>query len=230
MVNQLDLDNFAAAYAFAAAPARYALERRRWAEASALNLHPKNFPWKNFPYAEAIIHFARAIGAARSGNIATASQEVEKLTSIQKALAEAKEVYWADQVEIQRRAAAAWLAKAEGKNDEALKLMRSSADLEDSTEKHPVTPGAVVPARELLADLLIELNQPEQAFAEFESSLRNSPNRFNSFYGMVRAAKMLGEKEKLKTVYAKLIELCSQADVQRLELREAKEAISRNKK
>ncbi|HWC77745.1 MAG TPA: hypothetical protein VG778_09790, partial [Blastocatellia bacterium] len=196
-IEKLDLDNFAAAYAFAATPARYALERRRWKDAAALHLHPSTFPWKNFPYAEAIINFARAIGAARSGDAAAARRDVERLTEIQKALADAKNDYWASQVEIQRLAAAAWLAKAEGNNDEALKLMRSAADLEDSTEKHPVTPGSVIPARELLADMLAEMNQHQQAFIEFESSLKTAPNRFNAYYGMVRAANLLGDKERL---------------------------------
>jgi hypothetical protein len=227
-IDKVDVENFAAAYAFAAAPARYVLERRRWTEAAALNLRPSSFPWKNFPYAEAITHFARAIGAARSGDIDAAGKEVGKLASIQKALADAKESYWANQVEIQRRAAAAWLAKAEGKNEAALKLMGSAADLEDSTEKHPVTPGAVIPARELLADMLIELNQHEKALGQFESSLRNSPNRFNAFYGMVRAAKMLGDRQRLNTLYAELMELCVKADVERPELKEAKESLSAN--
>jgi tetratricopeptide (TPR) repeat protein len=229
-INKLDLENFAAAYAFAAAPARYALERRRWTEAASLNLHPSNFQWKNFPYAEAILYYARAIGAARSGQLEPARRDVEKLASIQKALSEARSDYWATQVEIQRLAAAAWLAKGEGKNDEALKLMRSAADLEDTTEKHPVTPGAVIPARELLADMLIELKKPEQAFGELERSLRNSPNRFNALYAMANAARALGDKEKLKTAYAKLIELCGQADVERPELKEAKSFLSANTK
>jgi tetratricopeptide (TPR) repeat protein len=157
------------------------------------------------PQPEAITVFARAVGAARSGDAATARREVERLASIQKSLTVAKDAYWASQVEIQRLSAAAWLAKAEGNNDEALRVMRSAADLEDSTEKHPVTPGAVIPARELLADMLLEMNQSEQAIREFESSLRTSPARFNAYYGMVRAAKAFGDKQKLKTAHAKLI-------------------------
>jgi tetratricopeptide (TPR) repeat protein len=108
--------------------------------------------------------------------------------------------------------------------------MRSAASLEDSTEKHPVTPGAVIPARELLAEMLIEMNQYEQALGELETSLRSSPNRFNALYGMVRAAKSLGDKERLNTAYAKLIELCKQADGERPELSEAKQSLSANKK
>jgi tetratricopeptide (TPR) repeat protein len=225
-IDKVNFEIFSAAYAFAAAPARYALERRQWKEAAALNLHPSSFPWKKFPYAEAIVYFARAIGAARGGDAAAARKDLDKLASIQKTLADAKEVYWATQVEIQHRAAAAWIAKAEGKSEEALKLMRSAAVLEDSTEKHPVTPGAIIPARELLADMLIELNQYEQALGELETSLRSSPNRFNSLYGTIRAAKMLGDKERLNAAQAKLIELCKQADAERPELKEAKQSLS----
>jgi tetratricopeptide (TPR) repeat protein len=226
LINKVDVDNFAAAYAFAAAPARYLLERRRWSEAKALSLHPSSFPWKTYPYAEAITVFARALGAARNGDVASARKEVEHLASIQKALADAKDSYWANQVEIQRLAAAAWLARAEGKNEEALRLMRSAAEFEDSTEKHPVTPGPVTPARELLADMLVELNQHEAAIREYESSLRNSPDRFNTLSGIARAAKMLGDKERLRTAYAKLVELCGQADGDRPELKEAREFLS----
>jgi hypothetical protein len=229
-IDKVDQEIFSAAYAFAAAPARYALERRRWKEAAALNLHPTNFPWQKFPYAEAIVYFARAIGAARGGDRAAARKDLDKLATIQKALADAREVYWASQVEIQRLSAAAWIAKAEGRSEEALKFMRSAASLEDSTEKHPVTPGAVIPARELLAEMLIEMNQYEQALGELETSLRSSPNRFNALYGMVRAAKSLGDKERLNTAYAKLIELCKQADGERPELSEAKQSLSANKK
>src|SRR6185295_15920266 len=160
-IRKVDPETFKCAYSFAAIPARWALERRDWKEASDLKIEPADFPWQRFQWAEAITHFARAIGAARSGDSNRASVEVEKLTEIHKQLAGAKDNYdWATQVEIQRRAAAAWLAKASGKSQDALELMRSAADLEDSTEKHPVTPGAVLPARELLGDLLLELNRP----------------------------------------------------------------------
>src|SRR5206468_11868873 len=121
------------------------------------------------------------IGSSRSGDPAGANKDIERLASIQKSLSDAKETYWATQVEIERRAASAWLAHAEGKQEEALQLMRSAADLEDSTEKNPVTPGAIVPARELLGDLLLELREPQQALKEFEASLIVSPNRFNAF-------------------------------------------------
>ena len=212
-----DLENFASAYAFAAIPARYTLERRSWTEAAALEPRPSRVM-----YTEAITYFARAIGAAHTGDIAGARSSVEKLQSLQTALVEAKQSYWAEQVEVQRRAAAAWLARAEGKNDEALTLMGSAADLEDSTEKHPVTPGPIMPARELLGELLLDLHQPAQAFKEFETSQRSDPNRFNGLYGAARAAEQAGDRETARTYYAKLVTLCAHANAERAELQQAK--------
>jgi len=221
-MNKVDAITFIPAYAFAAIPARYALERRQWSEAAALKVHPADFPWKNFSYAEAMIYFARSLGASRMGNTAAASKEIEWLSSIQKSLVEAKESYWATQVEIERRTAAAWLAHAEGKQEEALRLMRSAADLEDTTEKHPVTPGAIVPARELLGELLLELREPQQALKEFEASLLVSPNRFHGLYGAAKAAELSGDREKARTFYAKLTALGERSDGQRPELQAAK--------
>ena len=226
-LDKVDSEVIAAAYAFAAIPPRYALERRQWSEAAKLKVHPISFPWYQFRYAEAITYFARAVGAARSGNPAAARKDVEKLASIQKSLAEANDMYWATQVEIERRSAAAWLAHAEKKNEEGLKLMISAADLEDSTEKHPVTPGPIMPARELLGDMLIELNQPEQALREFEVSLRTSPNRFNGLYGAARAAELSGDRQKARTYYANIATLCEYADDIRPELRKARKFLAK---
>jgi tetratricopeptide (TPR) repeat protein len=119
-------------------------------------------------------------------------------------------------------AVAAWVARAEGKNEDALQQMRAAADLEGSTEKHPVTPAPIVPARELLGDLLLELNQPAQALGEFEASLGREPNRFNGLYGAAKAAESSGDREKAKTYYTKLIALCIRADTERPELLQAK--------
>jgi tetratricopeptide (TPR) repeat protein len=221
-MNGVDANVFQAAYAIAAIPARYALERRRWSEAAALKVHPPDFPWKNFPYAEAMIYYARSLGASRSGDTAAASKDIERLTAIQKSLADAKENYWATQVEIQRRTAAAWLAHAEGKQEESLQLMRSAADLEDTTEKAPVTPGAIVPARELLGELLLDLRESPAALKEFEASLVVSPNRFNGLYGAARAAELSGDREKAGSFYAKLMALAERSDGQRPELQAAK--------
>jgi hypothetical protein len=176
----LDLNNFAAAYAYGAVPARFALERRKWDEAAKLTVRPVKFPWKNFSYAEANIHFARAIGGARSGDLNTAKAALDRLTEIQRSLAEQKNRYWAEQVEIQRTSAQAWLAYAAGLKEEGLRLMRAAADLEDKTEKHPVTPGAVVPARELLAEMLLESGNAAGAVAEAKKTLEVAPGRRNA--------------------------------------------------
>lgn len=221
-IPKVGVENLPSAYAFAAIPARYALERGRWAEAAALTLHPSEFTWSRFPQAEAVTYFARALGAARSGDAESVRRGVEKLQFLRETLVAAKQGYWAEQVEVQRRVAAAWLARAEGKNQEALQLMHSAADLEDSTEKHPVTPGPIVPARELVGELLIELHEPGQALKEFEASHRAEPNRFRGLYGAAQAAEFSGDREKARSYYAKLVALGENADTERPELRQAK--------
>ena len=228
-LNKIDSHShiFQVAYALAAIPARYNLERRQWSQAAALKVHPTDFPWAKFTYAEAITHFARAIGAARSGDAASAGKDVERLTAIQQALAQGNEKYWATQVEIQRGAAAAWLAYAQGKHDEALTLMRTAAELEDTTDKHPVTPGPVVPARELLAELLLEMKRPADALKEFEADLAVSPNRFNALYGAAKAAELSGDQNKASMFYAKLTALGERGDGSRPELQAAKKFLAR---
>ena len=232
-IRRADPETFKVAYAFAAIPARYALERRRWDEAAKLTLPPDSlgaFPWQSFRWAAANIHFARAIGAARSGDTASARYDVEKLTAIKNALAEVKGDYdWAKQVEIQRLVASAWLAHAEGHVDDALQLMRAAADLDDATEKHPVTPGAILPAREQLGELLLELKQPKAALQAFETSLRSAPNRFYGLYGAARAARLAAEQsnlaadqKKAKNYYAQLMALTRHADSIRPEIEDAR--------
>jgi hypothetical protein len=222
-VSKVDQEVFQAAYAFAAIPARYTLERRRWSEAAALQVRPAGFPWNRFRYAEAITYFARALGAARSGNPTVARGEIKKLDAIEKALAQIKQEYdWSAQVKVQRLAASAWTAHAEGDHEGALRWMRSAADLEDQTDKHPVTPGPVLPARELLGELFMELNQPALAFPEFEAVLRSSPKRFNATYGAARSAELSGGRKRANERYAELLQLCGQVDAHRLEVQNAR--------
>jgi tetratricopeptide (TPR) repeat protein len=123
---------------------------------------------------------------------------------------------------VQRETAQAWLAWADGKSADALQLMRAAADLEESTYKHPITPGQLLPARELLADLLLELHQPEQALVQYEASLRLTPNRFNGLYGAARAAALTGDQGKAATYYRQLLAVCEHADGERQELLEAR--------
>jgi hypothetical protein len=219
-------ESFVAAYAYAAIPARVVLEQHRFGEAAALRPASTSFPWDRFAWVEAITAFSRAVGAARTGDAAQARAEIRKLEGYRAALISAKQTYWAEQVDTQQRAASAWAARAEGKNDEALALMRAAADLEDSTEKHPVTPAPVVPARELLAEMLLDLNQPALALVEFEASSGREPNRFNGLHGAARAAELSGNKDKARTLYTRLVALCDHADSERPELKHAKATLA----
>jgi tetratricopeptide (TPR) repeat protein len=229
-IRRVDPPNLKVAYAFTAIPARYALERRRWDEAAKLPLRPgamESFPWEQFPWAEAHTRFARAVGAARSGDAAAARREVEELAAIGRALGEAKVGYdWAKQVEIARRVAAGWLAQAEGKDEEALRLMRAAAELDDATDKHPVTPGSILPAREQLGELLLDLRRPAEALREFETSLRDTPGRFNGLYGAARAARLASDRRKARGYYGQLVALCRRGDGDRPELEEARAFLS----
>ncbi|HSP15318.1 MAG TPA: hypothetical protein VLV78_11250 [Thermoanaerobaculia bacterium] len=194
-VKKLDNPNFAAAYAISAVPARYALERRQWKEAAALTV-PKNISFDEFAYSEANVHFARAIGGARSGDLAVARDALEHLQALHQKLVDQKSAYWADQVEIQRLGAAAWIAHAEQKDDDALRLARGAADLEARTEKHPVTPGAIIPARELLADMLLETGHPSDALTEIDAAISVAPNRRNALILRKRAQTEMAELKK----------------------------------
>jgi tetratricopeptide (TPR) repeat protein len=198
-------------------PARYAIERGDWS--GAMKLEPLANP---FHFTEALTRFARALGAARSGDAAAAEKEVEQLALLRDALKAKKNTYWATEVEISRMAAAAWTALALGKNEEALRLMRSAADAEDKNEKHIVTPGRIAPARELLGEMLLQLKQPALALKEFEASQVREPNRFRGFYGAALAAEASGNRQKASDNFAKLIAMTKDADSGREELRRAK--------
>jgi tetratricopeptide (TPR) repeat protein len=214
--------NAGTAYGFAASPARYALERNAWAEAVALPLHPEAFPWSQFPEAEAVTHFARGLGAARSGNAGDARQAAERLAALHDALTERGQDYWAEQVDIQRQVLVAWTARAEGRNQEALALLRAAAAHEATTEKDVVTPGPIAPAGELLGELLLELGQPVAALAAFEAMHAVEPNRFKGLYGAARAAQQAGEHDRARSHYTQLLALARGADGDRPQLQEAR--------
>jgi tetratricopeptide (TPR) repeat protein len=209
-------------YAVAAARARFALERRRWSEAAALTPLPSGFP-----ATRAVTLYARALGAARSGAVLDAQRDIDALGELRDAIVQAKQDYWAKQVEVQRQTAQAWLAWAQSSGEEALALMRSASDLEDSTYKHPITPGQLLPARELLGDLLEEMHSHAQALAEYEASLRLTPNRFNALYGAAQAADLTGDRPKAQRYFQQLVENCRQADSERPELRQARMFLAR---
>lgn len=217
-----DLNVEAAAYALAAIPARYTLERQKWEDAAKLKSHaPASFQWGNrFAAFEATTHFARALGSARSGNTNAAQSALEELGTLHDIVAQ-KNVYWAEQIRIQQLSVKAWFAFEKGKQAEALRLMQQAARLEASTEKHPVTPGEVLPARELLGDMFLDLKRPKEALAEYETGLKRSPNRFNSLYGAGRAAELVGDKKKAAAYYQKLLKVTAQANTERPRLQNA---------
>lgn len=202
---------FQAAFAFATIPARFALEQRRWADAARLEFHAAGIPLERFAIANAEFCFGRGLGAARSGQLEVARTEIENLRALHARMAAAKDP-WAGQVEAERLDIAAWVAHAEGHPAEAEKLMRQSADLEDGAEKHPVTPGQLLPAREMLGELLLELKRPQDALEEYVVSMRISPNRLNGYLGAARAAIAAGDKEGARTYYRSMLELARHAD------------------
>jgi tetratricopeptide (TPR) repeat protein len=198
-------------------PARYALERGDWK--AAMQLQPAT---SRFAFTDAISHFARALGALRSGDVAAADKDAQALAALHKKLLDAKNAYWATEVEVQRLAVTAWTEHAKGNAAEGLKFMRAAADLEDRNEKHIVTPARIVPARELLAEMLLEQKQPAQALKEFETSQAREPNRFRNFAGSALAAEMAGDRTKAAAYYTKLLALASKGDGKRPELSKAK--------
>jgi hypothetical protein len=221
-IKKLGFDFFASYTALAAVPARYALERQAWKEAAALE--PRG---SQFPQAEAISYFARAIGAARSGDLDAADREVSRLKELRATLEKANQSYWAEQVEIQILAASAWIAQAKGLKDEALKFMRAAADLEDNSEKHIAMENRLYPMRELLGDLLLAQQQPTQALKEYEASNQSTPNRLRGLYGAAKSAQEAGLQDKAATNFGKLADLTKDADTERPEIREAKAFVAK---
>ena len=219
---QTDAANLTVAYAVASIPARYVLERRDWSAAASLSAPQTGVPLERFPWAEAMISFARALGEARTGNITGAQAEIAKLQSLKDKLSAENNTYWANQVEVQRLGAAGVVAHVQGDDTRAVELVRAAADLEATMDKHPVTPSAVLPARELLADLLLELNQPDAALKAYKEVLRTDPNRFRSILGEARAAKQSGDTAAAHDAYQKLVALSKPAGSDRPELAEAK--------
>jgi len=213
-------------YAMGTSPARYAVERHSWTEAAALTIPANTFPGGRSAWTEANLNFARALGLSHTGNLEAARMEVLKLASLRDTLIQGNVSYWADQVDIQRETATAWITFAEGKREDALTQMRSAANHEDKTDKDNVTPGVILPARELLGEMLLELNQPVAAMVEFEATLHTAPNRFNAVAGAARAAKLSGNSEKARDYYGKLLSMCAHADGDRPELQHARSLLA----
>ena len=206
-------------FALASIPARYALERRAWPEAAALTSTRSTIPW-----VESATHFARGLGAAHGGDLATARASLDTLGQLHDGLVAAKEGYWVEQLAIQQLGVKGWLAHAEHRDDDALAALREASTREDATEKSVITPGPLIPARELLGDLLLELHQPAAALAEYRTTLAKEPNRFRALYGAMRAAALAGDKPAAQEYAARLRAICAHGDADgRAELSEIRE-------
>jgi tetratricopeptide (TPR) repeat protein len=213
----------AAYFALAAIPARYALERREWKQAAQLT--PRETP---FPFTEAMTWFARGIGAARLKQVSAANESVAELKRIRERLLKSGESYWAQQVEIEELEVAAWASLAASKK-EALRQMQSAAALEDATEKSAITPGPLAPASELLGEMFLQLDEPKQALAQFEATLKKEPGRFRALYEAANAAQLSGDREEAQRYFRELLKVSARADSPgRPEILEAKNAVSRN--
>jgi tetratricopeptide (TPR) repeat protein len=226
-IHEVDGVNFKTAYAFAAIPARYALERKMWNEAANLSLYPNSFPWEEFPWQESIIHFARSLGAVHLNDVNTARKELENLKLLyDKLTKQIDKKQEAAQVAVQVKTAEAWIECKQRHNEKALELMKEAADMEDGTEKHPVTPGEVIPARESYGEILLEMNKPALALENFELDLKTHPNRFNGLYDAAIAAKKTGNKEKATLYFKKLVEVSDPKNCKRPELDHARSFLS----
>ena len=209
----------------AAVAARYMLERQDWKGAATLQV----LDIVKAPQAQAITHFARALGAARSDDLTAAQVDIDKLKELRTALENASQPYWAGQVEVQILAAQAWVAEAQGTKEDALKFMRAAADLEDASEKHVAMENRLYPMRELLGDMLMAQGQAKSALREYEASMKNTPMRLRGFYGAAKAAEASGETKKARDYFGKLASLTRKADSDRPELREMKQRLTSSK-
>jgi len=220
--------NFKVAYAYASIPSRFLLENKLWNEAAGLKPHDENFSWKNFQWQKAIIHFTRLMGSVHLGNLVSAKAELKELTLIHQKILEQKDIYKANQVLIQLKTGDAWIQFKEGKKEDAIVMMNFAADLEDKTEKHPVTPGEVIPARELSGDMYAQMNQPEKALIAYETDLKKHPNRFNGLYGAGLAAEKTGNLTKAIFYYNQLLSIVNPANSERPELNHVKQFLKAN--
>ena len=226
-INEVYPVNSKSAYAFAAVRTRNLLERKMWKQAAALSLHPANFPWEKFPWQEAIIHFARAMGAVNTNNPNEAKEELQKLNLLYDKLAkQTDKKQEAGQVAVQLKTLQAWIEFKQGNNEKGLNLMRAAADMEDGMEKHPVTPGEVTPARELLGEMLLEMNQPVSALEAFEADLKIRPDRFNGLYGAGLACERAGNKAQAAVYFKDLLKSSDAQNCKRVELQKARSFLS----
>ena len=226
-INEVFPHGFKDLYSIAAIPTRYAVERKDWVAATQLELNP-NFPWENFYWEKANVHFGRLLGAVHTKKPEIARQELQNLSDIYTKLNERKEGYKANQVLIQIKASEGWIQFAQGDKKAALQPMIEAADLEDSTEKDPVTPGEVIPARELLGDMYLEMGEPSKALEAYKLDLKRHPNRFNGLYGAALAAEKLQDNKNAVMYYRKLMSMTHSQGKKRPQL-QAAELFVKNK-
>jgi tetratricopeptide (TPR) repeat protein len=209
---------FAGLYAAAAIPARYAMERGAWREAAALSTTSTAYAW-----VDSVRRFARAMGAARSGNTDAARADVAELKALTEKLVAMKDADWAEKTRIQYEIASAWIAFADRRQNEALEQLRKAADAEDATDKSAISPGPLAPARELLGEMLLAMNRPGDALKEFEATLKKEPNRFRATYYAAKSSALSGNNLKAQEHYRRLVEMCATGDAPgREELEEAR--------
>jgi tetratricopeptide (TPR) repeat protein len=207
----------------AALPARYVLERGDWAGAAALPVTATQYPM-----ADSLTRFTRALGMARSGDLAGAKSEIEALKTLRATLEKANQSYWADRSEEQILAVSAWVAFREGAGEQAVKFMRAAADGEDGSVKHVAMENRLYPLRELLGELLLEMGQPTAALSEFEAALKANPNRYRGFWGAAHAADATGDQQKAVAYFTRLVELSKNANTDRPQTKEAKAFLAKN--
>ncbi len=218
---------FSAAYALAAVPARDALERNAWSEAAALRV-PEVPHWKSFPFMEALVEYSRALGRAHLGDLEGARTALERMRELRGATLEPRFDYFRQHLDLQMQAVSAWIAHGKGEKEEAIATLRRVADAEDLLGKHPVSPGALVPAREQLAGLLLALDRPKEAQQEFEKALKIYPGRYHGLYGAAESAERAGDKKTATRYYAKLVQQTAKADASRKELVRARAFLAAN--
>lgn len=220
--------NFKVLHAFAAIPARYYLENRMWKAAAGMEFNPADFPWEKFSWQKSMVHFTRLLGAVRENKIEQAEAELEKMKSLHDILSKERNMgKETAQVAVQILTGEAWIQYKKGNDENALKLMTEAADKEDGIEKHPVTPGEILPARELLGDMLMEMNKPALALEAYTSVLQTHPNRFNGLYSAGIAAQRSGNTDEAMAYFQKLLRNVGATDSHRKELQEARSFLAR---
>ena len=217
-IKKTDTENFKVAFAYASAPARYALERRMWNEASDLQFVREDFAWNDFPWAQSIHYFARGIGSARNEQPEKARQELAIIKNLLTNLPEATPTYFRAEVEVHAESVKSWILLAEGDAKGALSLAAAAADREDAVDKHPVTPGEVLPARELYADMLLEVGNDAQSLEQYLAVLEVSPNRLNALIGVARAVGRTGDTRLAEQYRAVVLEQTRSANGRRASL------------